>query len=35
MRSGPTTSLDLASAEVIADPYPFLAQERARHEVAW
>ncbi|MGL5808710.1 MAG: cytochrome P450 [Nocardioides sp.] len=35
MPSVPTTSLDLTSAEVIADPYPFLAQERARHEVAW
>ena len=35
MRSGPTTSLDLTSAEVIADPYPYLADERARHAVAW
>jgi unspecific monooxygenase len=35
MRSVPTTSLDLTAAEVIADPYPFLAEERARHAVAW
>ncbi len=35
MRSVPTTSLDLTSAEVVADPYPFFAEERARHEVAW
>ena len=35
MRSVPTTSLDLASAEVVADPYPHFARERARHEVAW
>ncbi|GAB2885871.1 cytochrome P450 [Nocardioides pacificus] len=31
----PTTHLDLSSPEVVADPYPFFAQERARHEVAW
>lgn len=30
MRSVPTTSLDLTSPEVIADPYPYLADERAR-----
>lgn len=30
MPSDPTTSLDLTSAEVIADPYPFFAEERAR-----
>jgi unspecific monooxygenase len=30
MHSVPTTSLDLTSAEVVADPYPFLAEERAR-----
>jgi unspecific monooxygenase len=35
MRSVPTTSLDLTSAELIADPYPFFAEERGRHEVAW
>ncbi|MBW8749896.1 MAG: cytochrome P450 [Propionibacteriales bacterium] len=35
MRSVPTTSLDLTDPEVVADPYPFLAQERARHPVAW
>ena len=35
MRSVPTTSLDLTAAEVIADPYPYLAEERARHSVAW
>lgn len=35
MRSVPTTSVDLASAEFLADPYPFLAEERERHPVAW
>src|SRR5690349_24144839 len=35
MPSAPTTSLDLGSAAVVADPYPFFAEERARHEVAW
>jgi cytochrome P450 len=35
MRSVPTTSLDLGSPEFVADPYPFLAEERARHAVAW
>ncbi|MFT3874633.1 MAG: cytochrome P450 [Nocardioides sp.] len=35
MPSVPTTSLDLTAAEVIADPYPFFAAERARHPVAW
>jgi unspecific monooxygenase len=35
MRSAPTTSLDLTSAEVVADPYPHFARERARHAVAW
>jgi cytochrome P450 len=35
MRSAPTTSLDLSSAEVVADPYPFFAAERERHPVAW
>ena len=35
MRSVPTTSLDLADPAFLADPYPFLARERASHEVAW
>ena len=35
MPSVPTTSLDLTSAEVVADPYPFFAAERAAHPVAW
>ncbi|GAB3851733.1 cytochrome P450 [Nocardioides maradonensis] len=35
MPSAPTTSLDLTAADVIADPYPFFAEERARHAVAW
>jgi unspecific monooxygenase len=35
MRSVPTTSLDLTAPEVVADPYPYLAQERAAHPVAW
>ena len=35
MRSVPTTSLDLTAAAVVADPYPHLAEERARHAVAW
>ncbi|GAB6983657.1 cytochrome P450 [Nocardioides pyridinolyticus] len=35
MPSAPTTSLDLGSAAVVADPYPAFAAERARHEVAW
>src|SRR4051794_18098200 len=35
MRSVPTTSLDLTAPAVIADPYPHLAEERARHAVAW
>jgi cytochrome P450 len=35
MRSVPTTSLDLTAPELIADPYPYLAEERARHPVAW
>jgi unspecific monooxygenase len=30
-----TTTLDLNSPEVIADPYPFFAEERARGDVAW
>jgi unspecific monooxygenase len=35
MRSVPTTSLDLSAPEVVADPYPFFAGERAAHPVAW
>ncbi|PUA81865.1 cytochrome P450 [Nocardioides currus] len=35
MRSGPTTSLDLDAPDLVADPYPFFARERAAHEVAW
>lgn len=35
MRSVPTTSCDLASAELVADPYPVFARERRRHAVAW
>src|SRR5918992_3771076 len=35
MRSAPTTSLDLAAPEVIADPCPYFAEERAAHPVAW
>ncbi|WP_372734759.1 cytochrome P450 [Nocardioides sp.] len=35
MPSAPTTSLDLTSPEVVGDPYPFFAEERAAHPVAW
>src|SRR4051812_13413562 len=35
MRSAPTTSLDLGAPEFIADPYPFFAEERRRHAIAW
>jgi cytochrome P450 len=31
----PATSLDLTAPEVVADPYPFFAQERRRAPVAW
>jgi unspecific monooxygenase len=31
----PTTTLDLTAPEVVADPYPYLAAERAQHPVAW
>ena len=31
----PTSTLDLDDADVVADPYPAFAEERARHEVAW
>lgn len=35
MRSVPTTSLDLTDPALVADPYPALADQRARHPVAW
>ncbi|MCW2756518.1 MAG: cytochrome [Nocardioidaceae bacterium] len=35
MPSAPTTSLDLSSPELVADPYPAFAAERERHAVAW
>jgi cytochrome P450 len=35
MRSVPTTLLDLSASEVVTDPYPWFAAERARHSVAW
>ncbi len=35
MRSAPTTSIDLSAPEVVEDPYPFFADERAAHPVAW
>jgi unspecific monooxygenase len=35
MPSVPTTSLDLNSAEVIANPYPFFEEERSRGGVVW
>lgn len=35
MPSVPTTSLDLTAPEFVANPYPFFAAERARHEAAW
>jgi cytochrome P450 len=35
MRSVPTTSLDLTAPDFVADPYPFFAEERRRHPVAW
>jgi cytochrome P450 len=31
----PTSTIDLTDPQVVADPYPFFAEERARHEVAW
>jgi cytochrome P450 len=30
-----STSLDLTAAEVVADPYPFLAEERSHGPLAW
>ena len=38
MRAGPmppSTRIDLTAPEVVADPYPFFAEERLRHPVAW
>jgi unspecific monooxygenase len=35
MRSVPTTSLDLGAPDFVADPYPFFAEERRRHPIAW
>ena len=35
MPSVPPTSIDLSAAEVVADPYPYFAEERAAHPVAW
>jgi cytochrome P450 len=31
----PTTRIELDAPEVVADPYPFFAEERRRHPVAW
>lgn len=35
MPSVPTTSLDLTAPDVVSDPYPHFAAERAAHPVAW
>lgn len=35
MPSVPTTSIDLTAPALVADPYPFFAEERAAHPVAW
>lgn len=35
MRSVPTTWIDLTDPDVVADPYPHFARERAEHAVAW
>jgi cytochrome P450 len=35
MRSVPTTWVDLTDPDVVADPYPHFARERAQHAVAW
>src|SRR6478752_989023 len=35
MPSVPTTSLDLRAPVFAADPYPFFADERRRHAIAW
>src|SRR4051812_3869372 len=34
MPSTPTTSIDLSGPDVVADPYPYFAEERAAHPVA-
>jgi len=31
----PTTRIDLTAPAVVADPYPYFAEERRRHPVAW
>ena len=31
----PSTGIDLTAAEVVADPYPYFAEERRRAPVAW
>lgn len=31
----PTTRIDLTAPEVVADPYPYFAEERRSHPVAW
>jgi cytochrome P450 len=31
----PTTTLDLAAPEIVADPYPYFAAEREQHAIAW
>ena len=31
----PTTTVDLGSAAVVADPYPFFEEERRHHPIAW
>ena len=35
MRSVPTTSIDLADPDVVADPYPHFAEERRHGPLAW
>jgi cytochrome P450 len=35
MPSVPTTSIDLGGPALVADPYPYFAGERRRHDVAW
>src|SRR4051795_1885911 len=35
MPSTPTTSIDLSAPDLVADPYPFFARERAAQPVAW
>ena len=31
----PTTRIDLSSPEVLAEPYPYFAEERERHAIGW